>query len=221
MHDAVLFDLDNTLFDVKQYMTGAFADVAAHLEAVYGVNGEQVHADLVKVWRTNTSMYPHLFDDIVAECSIDADIEQIVAIFNDHEPALEPYEGVHEVINDLRQTGHTLGIITDGTAGRQRRKLDALGLRQMFEIVVLTAELDEQKPSQLPYDEAARRLNRPGDRCVYVGDNPEVDFAGAKKAEMGTIRVCQGEFRNLPSGPDVDMSIDDISELSKVITRLN
>ena len=221
MHDAVLFDLDNTLFDVKQYMTGAFADVAAHLEAEYGVNGEQVHADLMKVWRTNTSMYPHLFDDIVAECSIDADIEQIVAIFNDHEPALEPYEGVHEVINDLRQTGHTLGIITDGTADRQRRKLEALGLRQMFEIVVLTAELDEQKPSQLPYDEAARRLNRPGDRCIYVGDNPEVDFAGAKKAEMGTIRVCQGEFRNLPSGPDVDMSIDDISELSKVITRLN
>lgn len=220
MRDAILFDLDNTLFDVKQYMTGAFADVAAHLEAEYGVNGEQVHADLMELWRTETSMYPHLFDDIVADRSINADIEQIVAVFNDHEPALEPYEGVPEVLNNLQQTGHTLGIVTDGTARRQRRKLDELGLRSAFETVVLTAELNESKPSPLPFEEAARRLNRPGDRCVYVGDNPQVDFAGAKKADMCTVRVCQGEFQHLSSGPNADISIDDIDEVPKAIMNI-
>ena len=220
MHDVILFDLDNTLFNVEQYMTGAFADIAAHLEAEYGVNGEEVHADLMRVWRTETSMYPHLFDDIVAERSIDVDVEQLVAIFNDHQPALDPYEGVHEVLEDLRQAGHTFGIITDGTARRQRRKIEALGLQPVFEVIVLTAELEQPKPSPLPFELAARRLNRPADSCVYVGDNPLIDFAGANRADMSAVRVRQGEFRHLPSGPDVDVSVDDINGLPRAITRL-
>lgn len=217
MRDAILFDLDNTLFDVEQYMTGAFADVAAHLEAEYGVKGEQIHTDLLELWRKETSMYPHLFDDLIADRNINADIGRIVKIFNDHEPVLEPYEGVPEVLNNLQQTGYTLGIVTDGTARRQRRKLDALGLRSAFETVVLTAELNESKPSSLPFEEAARRLNRPGDQCVYVGDNPQVDFAGAKKVDMCTVRVRQGEFRHLPSGPHSDISIDNIEEVYELI----
>jgi putative hydrolase of the HAD superfamily len=218
MCDAILFDLDNTLFDVKQYMTGAFADVAAHLEAEYGIDGEQVHTDLMELWRTETSMYPHLFDDIVADRSINADIDQIVAIFNDHEPALEPYKGVPEILNDLQQTGYTLGIVTDGTPRRQRRKMDALGVRAAFEAVVLTAEVGESKPSPIPFKRAANRLDRRTEDCMYVGDNPRVDFAGANSVGMTTIRLRRGEFRAIPAGSNVDVTIENIRDIYDIIS---
>jgi len=221
MRDAVLFDLDNTLFDVEQYMTGAFADVARYLEAEHSVDRQQVYADLLDLWRTETSMYLHLFDDIVAEYDIDANIEHIVAVFNDHEPELEPYEGVPELLNRLQKTGFTLGLVTDGTARRQRRKLDVLGLQQAFETVVLTDELGEAKPSPLPFNEAARRLNRSGKRCIYIGDNPQVDFAGAKKRDMSTIRLCRGEFQHITSDSDVDASVEDIEDLYDAITNIS
>ena len=40
-------------------------------------------------------------------------------------------------------------------------------------------------------------LNVKGEEVVYVGDNPHVDFYGAKKAGMNTVRLQRGEFRNV------------------------
>lgn len=217
MRDAVLFDLDNTLFDVEQYMTGAFEDVATHLSAEHGADREQIHADLLDLWRTETSMYPHLFDDIVADYGIDADVEHLVELFNDHEPTLEPYAGVPKLLDRLRDAGYVLGVVTDGTARRQRRKLDALGLRTAFETVVLTDEVGEAKPSSLPFEEAARRLERNPDRCVYVGDNPRVDFTGAKNTGMATIRLRRGEFQSLSAGPDVDATAKTVGEIYDIL----
>jgi putative hydrolase of the HAD superfamily len=217
MYEAVLFDLDNTLFNVEQYMTGAFADVATHLATTHGLDREQVHADLLALWRAETSMYPHLFDDIVADYDIDADIEHIVAVFNDHEPTLEPYEGVPELLDRLREAGYVLGIVTDGTARRQRRKLDALGLRSAFETVVLTSEVGEAKPSPRPFEEAARRLEQRPDRCLYIGDNPHVDFIGAKATGMATVRLRRGEFRSLSTGPEVDATAETIDDIYEIV----
>jgi putative hydrolase of the HAD superfamily len=217
MRKAVLFDLDNTLFDVEQYMTGAFADVAAHLATTHGLDREQVHADLLALWRAETSMYPHLFDDIATEYGIDADIERLVAVFNDHEPTLEPYKGVPALLDRLQATGYALGVVTDGTARRQRRKLDALGLRSAFETVVLTAELGEAKPSPRPFEVAAHRLDRPTDRCIYVGDNPWVDFTGARAVGMATIRLRRGEFRSLSAGPSVDATAETVGDIYEIV----
>jgi len=221
MRDAVLFDLDNTLFDVEQYMRGAFADVARHLAAEHNVDCERVQEDLLLVWRKKTSMYSHLFDDIVEDYGIDADIEQIVAVFNDHEPTLSPYEGVPELLNRLSNTGYILGIITDGTARRQRRKLDALGLRSMFETVVLTAEVGEAKPSPLPFKQAARHLDRATDQCIYIGDNPQVDFQGPKDIGMATIRLRYGEFQERLTTSKVDKTVNDVSDLYEAIVHLS
>lgn len=219
MHEAVLFDLDNTLFDVEQYMTGAFADVAAHLESTHDIDGEKIHADLMSLWRTKTSMYPHLFDDILAEHNIDANIEQIVNIFNDHEPEIEPYTGVTELLTQLKETGYKLGVITDGTAHRQRRKIDVLGLRSTFDTIVLTAEVGEAKPSILPYKKAVCRLDTEPSRCVYIGDNPKVDFAGAKEIGMATVRIRQGEFSTLPSGSNIDVTVDAIEDIHAAVAN--
>jgi putative hydrolase of the HAD superfamily len=217
MRKAVLFDLDNTLFDVEQYMTGAFADVAAHLATTHGLDREQVHADLLALWRAETSMYPHLFDDIAADYGIDADIERLVAVFNDHEPTLEPYEGVPALLDRLQAAGYALGVVTDGTAHRQRRKLDALGLRSAFETVVLTAEVGEAKPSPRPFEVAARRLDLPAECCLYVGDNPWVDFTGARAVGMATIRLRRGEFRSLSVDSGVDATAETVEDIYGIV----
>ena len=221
IRDVVLFDLDNTLFDVEQYMSGAFADVGAHLVAKHDVDRQQIVTDLFDIWRSETSMYSHLFDDLIDKHNIDTDVEQVVAVFNDHNPELEPYEKVPKLLDKLADDGYTLGIITDGTARRQKRKLDALNIRTFFDTIVLTAEIGEPKPSVVPFKKAAQRVNKSTEQCIYVGDNPQVDFAGAKESSMCTIRLCRGEFQHLPSGADVDKSVDNISALYKAINELS
>jgi len=220
MNKAVLFDLDNTLFDVEQYMVGAFESVSAHLSETYDIDRKQVHQDLVALWRAETSMYPHLFDDVLEDHDIDAEVETVVEIFNDYDPSLEPYDGVTSMLDLFQQDGYAVGLITDGTARRQRRKLEALELGEYFDVVVLTAELAEPKPSAVPFQEATRRLDMDPNRCVYVGDNPQIDFSGAKKTGIWTVRLRRGEFTHLDSGPAVDDITDSIGEIYPLVEKL-
>jgi HAD superfamily hydrolase (TIGR01450 family) len=48
------------------------------------------------------------------------------------------------------------------------------------------------KPSATLLHEAAARLDQPASACLYVGDNPEADIAGAHAAGMDALLVLTG-----------------------------
>ena len=51
----------------------------------------------------------------------------------------------------------------------------------------------------------------------YVGDNPLLDFKGAKKIGMKTIRILKGEFRNMSKNKYIDYEIKEIKEVLNII----
>jgi beta-phosphoglucomutase-like phosphatase (HAD superfamily) len=57
---SAIFDLDNTLYDSAQYYSGAFSEVAEYLAGKYTQSRKNIYAKLMRNWRENTSMYPHL-----------------------------------------------------------------------------------------------------------------------------------------------------------------
>ena len=65
MKAAVIFDLDNTLFDVAKYNEGAFWKVAEYLHQKFGVDAQEAYWFLLNRWKEKTSRYPHLFDDVL------------------------------------------------------------------------------------------------------------------------------------------------------------
>jgi putative hydrolase of the HAD superfamily len=58
----------------------------------------------------------------------------------------------------------------------------------------------------------------PGD-SVYVGDNPALDFAGAKTAGLRTVRLLRGEFCAKPKNDSIDHEIKNLRELSVIFTE--
>ncbi|MCK5613586.1 HAD-IA family hydrolase, partial [Candidatus Pacearchaeota archaeon] len=111
------------------------------------------------------------------------------------------------------------GIITNGTPQTQRKKIICLGLEDVFDVFVYTAEFDAPKPSPTCFILAADALNVDTTDSIYIGDNPLIDFQGAKKAGMYTIRLRRGEFQEI-SPQDykiIDKTICSYEELSPVI----
>jgi putative hydrolase of the HAD superfamily len=210
---SAIFDLDNTLYDSAQYYSGAFSEVAEYLAGKYTQSRKNIYEKLMRNWRENTSMYPHLFNDLLNELGIENEVKNIVEIFNNYNGTLELYPGTYSALEELKSRGFKLGIITDGTVHRQKRKIKSLEINSLFDSMVFTKELGHSKLTEVPFRKALDELKVFPEDSIYVGDNPHLDFKGAKAMGVKTVRILQGEFRHVPKDKYIDHEISKITEL--------
>lgn len=214
---AIVFDVDNTLYDAEQYFSGAFLDVAKFLSKKYNLPEVDIYEKLMSIWKKSTSMYAHLFDDLFDMLGIENGVAEVVKLFNDYNGELEPYPGTRELLNSFKDKGFMLGIITDGTAHRQKRKLRLLGLESLFDVMVFTHVLGHSKLTEYPFRKALEELDVTPEDSIYVGDNPHLDFKGAKEIGILTVRLLKGEFKQAPKDKYIDHEISELIELTGLL----
>lgn len=91
-----------------------------------------------------------------------------------------------EVITGLYDRGYTLGIISNLTSTVEIPEwLEKDELAPYFKAVLLSPVMGIRKPDPAIFLEAARQVGIPPERCAYIGDTPERDTLGAKKAGFG------------------------------------
>jgi putative hydrolase of the HAD superfamily len=102
------------------------------------------------------------------------------------------YEGAPELLNELKQKGYKLGMLsdTDGTPGWKENRFKASGLSKFFDTYVVAGETtSEAKPSPQPFLEILRRLNIKPEQAVHVGDSQKTDIKGAKAAGIDAVWI--------------------------------
>ena len=135
---------------------------------------------------------------------------------------------------DLDGNGAADLVIVHGSGDRvsilnvQRRKLEALNLASYFDVVIFSDRWgrDAWKPNPRPFQEALKRLKSESSDTIYVADNPEKDFIGAKNAGLKSVRVRypKGLYSDLnPESSDhaPDIEIQGIESLEKAIESLS
>jgi putative hydrolase of the HAD superfamily len=98
--------------------------------------------------------------------------------------------------------------------------LERLGIESLFSVVVLTAEtgVGKAKPHPAPFLNAVERLHCAPSECLFAGDNPTADIAGAARLGMRTVRVLTGPFSaESIGGIEPDFTIECISDIEKVL----
>ena len=215
----VLFDLDNTLFDVRQYYVKAFERIADYLARHYDISKQLICKKLLSKWEEKTSMYQKLFDDVMETLGHKAETLKIVEMFNDFDGPLFLDEETQSVLDQLQSQGHVLGLVTDGNVKRQKRKVRALGIEHYFNVIVYCQELGVSKLDERPYREAISKLGVRPEDTFYVGDNPKLDFEGAKKVGLKTIRIIKGEFGHFADNNYIDFKIKNMPELPRIINN--
>jgi HAD superfamily hydrolase (TIGR01549 family) len=89
----------------------------------------------------------------------------------------------------FRAAGGRTALVSDYPA---RRKLDALGVRDLFEVVVASGEPDgprRLKPNPDGYLRAGRALGVAPELCLVVGDRDDADGAAARAGGMAFRRI--------------------------------
>lgn len=116
------------------------------------------------------------------------------------------------VLKELHRRGYLLGVVTNGNALLQNLKLDYAGLRPYLDAVLPAGEEGVQKPNPELYYRAAQRLCVSPQNCVFVGDYPPTDIAGAQASGMKPIFIDYHGRGNCPDGVELITSLSALLE---------
>jgi putative hydrolase of the HAD superfamily len=189
---AVVFDLDDTLYLERDYVASGFRAVAAYLCSHSSIRENEIFECLWNQFLAGIrgNSFDRLFQEYPELSGVFA-VSDLVTLYRTHSPSLQLLEGIGDLLDAAIASGVETGLITDGPAISQTAKIQALGLHSRIRKLVQTEEwgIQFRKPHPRAYEFIAMQTGIPASQCVYIGDNPEKDFRGAKSLGWKTIRL--------------------------------
>jgi len=91
------------------------------------------------------------------------------------------FDGVKELLDDIRLLGIPTAVVTDLTAQIQFRKVVYFGLDYLFDYIVTSEEAGFDKPHDAPFQIALQKMRPKGDNIWMIGDDPVNDIKGARE----------------------------------------
>jgi putative hydrolase of the HAD superfamily len=208
---AVLFDLDDTLYPQRSWLSGAWRAVATRA-VDYDVDPDALLRALLAVSAQGTDRGRIIDRALDLVGATEVPVAPLVDAFRRHAPErLDTYPGTHRALA-LLACRVPLALVSDGDPLIQRNKLRALGLGGRFSAIVLSDELgrEHRKPDPLSFHVALETLGVEPADAVFIGDRPEKDIAGAVAAGVRAIRVHTGEYAGSPDVPAPWASVRDV-----------
>jgi len=119
-------------------------------------------------------------------------------------------------ILELKRRGYRLGLVSNTTSSVDSpQALDAAGIADCFETIILSCVIGRRKPAPEPLLAAAHRLNLEPSACAYIGDRPDWDVAAARSAGFGKSVILRGPWLKdtaaLPSHLMPDEVVDSLA----------
>lgn len=118
---------------------------------------------------------------------------------------VEMFDGVPELLSELRERGLGLAVATGKSGPRARSLLEQLGILPLFDIVLGSDEVAHPKPAPDIVLKAMTALGAQPERTVMVGD-AVTDLASARGAGVTAVAALWGETEEetlLAAEPDV------------------
>jgi len=223
----LLFDLDDTLYDEKQFAKSGFIKVAEFIEDKFKINKKDFYKMLIDIY--NRGSRGNIFNLALEKVNVAYEeniIRAMVKIYREHNPKIRLAEDVKSLLVKLKEI-YSLGIITDGYYEVQKKKVQALKLEDLFDSIIYTDEYGREywKPNVFGYKLALKELEDIlPEEAVYIGDNPHKDFIAAKKIGITTVRVIDQnrEYSNvrLNKEYEADYEIRELHEIINVLKAL-
>jgi HAD superfamily hydrolase (TIGR01549 family) len=170
---------------------------------------------------TDQSRAWSFFDDVltIAGVELTPGARRALAYVEEYQRTMNLWEHVPEFVAptlvELRRRGYTLVVVSNAN-GTVRQAFRRIGLFDLVDVIVDSAEVGFEKPDRRLFDAALRMAGAEHSRALHVGDIYHIDVAGARAAGLTPVLVDEA---GLYAGADCHR-ITSIVELPGLLERL-
>lgn len=180
--DAVIFDMDDTLYSEKEYVKSGYNAIEKNFISI-----KDMSQKLWDAFLNNKSAIDYALEQ--EGLLTEENKSKALEIYRNHIPDIHLYEGIEEMLIELNKT-KKIGLITDGRPIGQRNKIKALNLEKYIKEIIVTDELggvEFRKPNLRAFELMQKKFKIPFEKMVYIGDNINKDFIAPEKLGMQVI----------------------------------
>ncbi len=227
---AVIFDLDDTLFDHHHSLQTGLAELQRnhrslqawpleHLSNTYIELLESLHSQVLQGLLTQDQAriqrIQGFFLSYGQELAL-AEVHSIARLYRStYQAVRQPVPGAVDLLKYLHARAR-IGVITNNTSLEQHEKLEACGFTPWIDVLVISEEVGVAKPDPAIFAIALERLGCDPRQAVMVGDSWKVDVLGARQA--GIRPVWFNRFGS--PCPDQTMMIDTFEPAESIAALL-
>jgi len=95
-------------------------------------------------------------------------------------------EEVHTVLPGLRESGYTLGVVSNRSNPYQD-EVEKMGLADYFNFSLAAGEVEVWKPDPGIFEHALKKTGTTPEQTLYIGDNYFADVVGARRAGLQPV----------------------------------
>jgi len=198
---AVLFDMDDTIFDHSLTCRAALAKLRESEAALRGRPLDEVwheylrlldavQPDVLAGRLTKQEARVERFRQLAAMCGAEvsaADAVRLTGTYRRHyQENRRLVPGVREVLRGLRHRT-VVGVVTNNEVAEQEEKLDSFGLRPLIDFMIVSEGVGVAKPDPAIFRLALERAETAPDETVMIGDSWRSDIAGARGVGVAAV----------------------------------
>jgi len=182
---AVIFDLDNTLYNEEDYFIEVFLRCKETREFIDEIRilfrdglrlkSRDIFGDVLR----HLNKYTPEAQNILFELYKTTDAN----IMLDHDAAA--------AIMKVKSHGLLVGVLTNGVVAAQKNKVRCLALQNKVDQIIYAREHGQEKPAAESFLYIACCLGLDPEECVVIGDHPVNDVQGAGNAGMNAIQILK------------------------------
>jgi putative hydrolase of the HAD superfamily len=213
MIKAVVFDLDNTVYDYNYCHEKSMKNLKKFVCDKYGISADRFNfmfdkaKTIVKEQLGNTGsshnrmLYMQVFLELIGRKPADGALELYDEYWNTMLATMELYPYVIPLMKELRKRGIIIAVLTDLTAHIQHRKIKRLGIADYVEVMVTSEEAGQEKPSPVAFEMILKKLSEKADikpeQVLMIGDSQTKDVDGAVMGGMKGMLYRKSDANNM------------------------
>jgi len=219
--DWILFDADETLFTFDAFggLQRMFLDYSVTFTAEdfqdYQAINKPLWVDYQNGAISALQLQHQRFEGWSERLSVPAG-DLNAAFLNAMAEICVPLPGAVSLLNALKDKVK-IGIITNGFTALQQIRLERTGLRDYFDLLVISEQVGVAKPDRKIFDYTFEQMGQPPrERVLMVGDTAESDILGGMNAGIATCWL-NAHGRSLPEGIMPTWEVTTLSELERLL----
>lgn len=220
MIQAVIFDLDGTLLNrdasLKLFIESQYERLKPELEVIPKQRYVERFIELDArgmVWKDR--VYQQLVEEFqLKEIAWQELLADYVSCFKDY---CVPFPHLKIVLEELKEKSIRMGIISNGRGQFQMDAIQALGIKQYFDVILISEWEGIKKPDSRLFEKALAAVSAEPEEALYVGDHPVNDVKGAKAAGLKAIWKKEAQW----SAAAADYIIEELNEILDIVQQEN